>query len=147
MDEPFAALDEMTRTDMRHLLGRLCERLGTTVVFAQDLAITNARIIDGTGQIIESGSIIVRDGRIESVSQSTRPPRGLRRFDVSGRTVMPGFVDAHRHIVRGDPDSWLEGRAADEFLEYLETGFTTVLSAIDPTAQILEARERIPHGC
>ena len=33
MDEPFAALDEMTRTDMRHLLGRLRERLGTTVVF------------------------------------------------------------------------------------------------------------------
>ncbi len=33
MDEPFAALDEMTRTDMRHLLGRLCEPLGTTVIF------------------------------------------------------------------------------------------------------------------
>lgn len=33
MDEPFAALDEMTRTDMRHLLGRLRESLGTTVVF------------------------------------------------------------------------------------------------------------------
>ncbi|MGI9644798.1 MAG: ABC transporter ATP-binding protein, partial [Ilumatobacteraceae bacterium] len=33
MDEPFAALDELTRTDMRHLLGRLCEQLGTTVVF------------------------------------------------------------------------------------------------------------------
>jgi NitT/TauT family transport system ATP-binding protein len=33
MDEPFAALDEMTRTDMRHLLVRLCEPLGTTVLF------------------------------------------------------------------------------------------------------------------
>ncbi len=33
MDEPFAALDEMTRTDMRHLLGRLREPLGTSVVF------------------------------------------------------------------------------------------------------------------
>ena len=33
MDEPFAALDEMTRADMRHLLIRLCEPLGTTVVF------------------------------------------------------------------------------------------------------------------
>ena len=33
MDEPFAALDEMTREDMRHLLVRLCEPLGTTVVF------------------------------------------------------------------------------------------------------------------
>jgi len=33
MDEPFAALDEMTRADMRHLLIRLCEPLRTTVVF------------------------------------------------------------------------------------------------------------------
>jgi NitT/TauT family transport system ATP-binding protein len=33
MDEPFAALDEMTRTDMRHLLSRLREPLGTSVVF------------------------------------------------------------------------------------------------------------------
>jgi NitT/TauT family transport system ATP-binding protein len=33
MDEPFAALDEITRTDMRHLLARLCERVATTVLF------------------------------------------------------------------------------------------------------------------
>lgn len=33
MDEPFAALDEITRAEMRHLLGSLRERLGTTVVF------------------------------------------------------------------------------------------------------------------
>ena len=33
MDEPFAALDEITRADMRHLLARLCEQLATTVLF------------------------------------------------------------------------------------------------------------------
>jgi NitT/TauT family transport system ATP-binding protein len=33
MDEPFAALDEITRADMRHLLARLCESLATTVLF------------------------------------------------------------------------------------------------------------------
>jgi NitT/TauT family transport system ATP-binding protein len=33
LDEPFAALDEITRTDMRHLLAGLCERTGTTVLF------------------------------------------------------------------------------------------------------------------
>jgi NitT/TauT family transport system ATP-binding protein len=33
MDEPFAALDELTRTDMRHLLARLCEHTRASVVF------------------------------------------------------------------------------------------------------------------
>jgi NitT/TauT family transport system ATP-binding protein len=33
MDEPFAALDEMTRADMRHLLGELCEATSATVLF------------------------------------------------------------------------------------------------------------------
>jgi NitT/TauT family transport system ATP-binding protein len=33
MDEPFAALDEITRTDMRHLVAGLCEPLATTVLF------------------------------------------------------------------------------------------------------------------
>jgi NitT/TauT family transport system ATP-binding protein len=33
MDEPFAALDEITRADMRHLLARLCEPLNSAVVF------------------------------------------------------------------------------------------------------------------
>jgi NitT/TauT family transport system ATP-binding protein len=33
LDEPFAALDEITRVEMRHLLAGLCERTGTTVLF------------------------------------------------------------------------------------------------------------------
>jgi len=33
LDEPFAALDEITREDMRHLLARLCERSPATIVF------------------------------------------------------------------------------------------------------------------
>ena len=33
MDEPFAALDEMARADMRHLLGQLCEATSATVLF------------------------------------------------------------------------------------------------------------------
>ncbi|HEY3485198.1 MAG TPA: ABC transporter ATP-binding protein [Ilumatobacteraceae bacterium] len=33
LDEPFASLDEITRTDMRHLLARLCERTSASVLF------------------------------------------------------------------------------------------------------------------
>jgi NitT/TauT family transport system ATP-binding protein len=44
MDEPFAALDELTRADMRHLLLRLWERMRTTVVFVTH-SVTEAAIL------------------------------------------------------------------------------------------------------
>src|SRR5271155_5269399 len=68
---------------------------------AQNLVITNARIIVGNGQVIEQGSIVVRDGRIVSVSRGTAPAAaaGAQIIDASGFTVMPGFIDDHRHLV------------------------------------------------
>ena len=36
--------------------------------FAQDLVVTNARIVTGTGQTIDRGSVVVAAGRIVSVS-------------------------------------------------------------------------------
>ena len=46
---------------------------------AQDLVITNARILDGTGATIEQGSIVVRDGRLVSVSAGPPEAQGHQR--------------------------------------------------------------------
>ncbi len=112
---------------------------------AQDLTITNARIVDGTGRVIERGSIVVRDGKIASVSAGAPSASAGRRVDAGGKTAMPGFIDAHRHIIGGDPTRWLADTAPQQLQEFLEAGFTSVLSAIDPPA-ILEARRRIEAG-
>jgi imidazolonepropionase-like amidohydrolase len=112
---------------------------------AQNLTITNARILDGTGKVIERGAVVVRDGKIVSVS-ATAPAAGTgRTIDARGKTVMPGLIDAHRHLVTGDPSQWLAQRAAPQFQEFLDAGFTTVLAAIDPV-QAIEARKRIEAG-
>ncbi|HEX4999612.1 MAG TPA: amidohydrolase family protein [Terriglobia bacterium] len=108
------------------------------------LTITNARILDGTGRVIERGAIVVRDGKIASVSAGSPAATG-RTIDANGKTVMPGLIDAHRHLVTGNADEWLRQRAAGQFQEFLEAGFTTVLAAIDP-AQAIEARKRIDAG-
>jgi imidazolonepropionase-like amidohydrolase len=123
---------------------------GLTALFAnavaQDLLITNARILDGAGGVIESGSVVVRDGMIESVAAGrSSAPAGARSIDARGMTVMPGYIDAHRHIVGGDPDEWLRSGAAAQMQEFIEAGFTTVLSAIDPP-QLLQVREHINAG-
>src|SRR6185436_1732938 len=55
------------------------------------------------------------------------------------------LIDAHRHIVTGDANTWLAQRAPQQLQDFLEAGFTTVLAAIDPPPAI-EARKRIEAG-
>lgn len=113
---------------------------------AQNLLITNAHILDGAGGEIANGSIIVRDGLIAAVQPgNAATPDGARTINAAGRTVMPGYIDAHRHVVGGDPAEWLSSGAAAQMQEFLAAGFTTVLSAIDPP-QLLEVRDRIAAG-
>jgi imidazolonepropionase-like amidohydrolase len=112
---------------------------------AQSLTVTNARILDGNGKVIERGSVVVRDGKIVSVAAGAPTAAAGRVIDAKGRTVMPGYIDAHRHVIKGDPVKWLDKDAARQLQQFLDAGFTTVLGAIDPP-QLLEARKRIDAG-
>jgi imidazolonepropionase-like amidohydrolase len=113
---------------------------------AQDFVIVNARILDGKGGVIDRGSVVVRSGRITAVSSGPAPAtRAAQTIDAQGRTLMPGFIDGHRHIAQGDPTEWLAQRAAPQMQEFLDAGFTTVLCAICPN-QALELRQRIDSG-
>ena len=114
-------------------------------VAAQDLVITNGRVLDGTGTIVERGTVVVRAGKIVSVGQGAPAGSAGRTIDAGGKTVMPGLIDAHRHLIQGDPARWLADRAPAQMQEFLDAGFTTVLSAID-AAPILEARKQIADG-
>jgi imidazolonepropionase-like amidohydrolase len=112
---------------------------------AQDLVITNGRILDGKGGVIENGTVVIRGGRIESVAAGTQSVAGVQTIDAGGKTVMPGFVEGHRHVITGDPADWLATRAPAQMQEFLDAGFTTVLSAIDGPA-INTAKESIAKG-
>ena len=56
-------------------------------------ALTNARIETVTRGVIEKGTIVIRDGLIESVGANVRPPADARIVDLAGRTVFPGLID------------------------------------------------------
>jgi imidazolonepropionase-like amidohydrolase len=136
---------------MKRFVAAACVTLLAALVLvrdsaAQDLVVTNARILDGKGGIIERGSVVVRDGKIVSVASGS-PARvsGAQVIDAQGRTLMPGFIDAHRHIAQGEPAEWLAKRAAPQMQEFLDAGFTTVLCAICPD-QAIELRQRIESG-
>lgn len=129
------------------LLAAWLVQVGTaTELSAQDLVITNARVIVGNGQVIERGSVVVRNGRIASVAAGAAPAAGAQTIDARGMTVMPGFVDGHRHIIRGPADRWFQTEAADRMREFLEAGYTTLLEGGGRVPEILELKRRVDSG-
>ncbi len=117
-----------------------------TLAAAQDLAITNARIITGTGTVIESGTLIVREGRIATISAERVNTRGTPRLDAAGMTIMPGFIDAHRHIMRGDSGTWFREQSVDTLQAFLDAGFTTLMSGGGSIPGIIELHDRVENG-
>src|SRR5689334_24519541 len=68
-------------------------RIDTSVV-----ALTHARVIDGTGATPKTDqTLIIRDGLIERIgpSASTPVPAGVQSMDLTGKSVMPGLVMVH----------------------------------------------------
>ena len=119
-----------------------------TSVPAQNLVISNARIIVGDGQVIDKGSVVVRDGKIASVTPGapSGAASGSIRINGAGKTVMAGFIDVHRHLIYGPPDRYFAEQASDRMRELLEAGFTTVQAGGDDNAAILELKRRVERG-
>ncbi len=113
---------------------------------AQDLVITNARIIVGNGTVINQGSLVVRAGRIVSASQGAANAQGARTIDARGMTVMAGFIDAHRHVIGGNTETWFKDQAVIRMQEFLEAGYTTLMSGGGPVPGIMQLKERIEKG-
>ena len=119
---------------------------GAAELRAQDLTITNVRIVVGNGQVIEQGSIVIRNGRIASAGTAAAVTSGTRTIDARGLTAMPGFIDAHRHIMGGNSEQWFKEQAAVRLQEFLEAGYTTLMSGGGPVPGIVQLKERIEKG-
>jgi imidazolonepropionase-like amidohydrolase len=68
------------------------------------------------------------------------------QIDAHGMTVLAGYIDAHRHLIRGPAPEWLGVRATKEMKAFLDAGFTTVFSMGDDPRAILELRTRLRSG-
>src|SRR5438046_2273364 len=65
------------------------------------VALTGARIIDGSGRApIQQGTVILNKGVIEAVGTAAgvKIPNGATRVDLSGKTIIPGLINAHAHL-------------------------------------------------
>ena len=65
------------------------------------ILLQNAKIITMKGkEIIENGEILIKDSRIIEVGESGSVQVGsdVQKLDLSGKTIVPGFVDTHAHV-------------------------------------------------
>ena len=100
-------------------------------------AIVGGTLIDGLGgDPIRSGVVVIDDGRIIAAGSegNTAIPAKAKRFDASGRTILPGFIDCHvhgtyrardmrQHLL--NPPTYNVLRSIDIFRETLACGITT----------------------
>ncbi len=63
---------------------------------ANDVVIRNVRIFDGT-RTLQNAQVLVIDGRIVAMGANVKVPQGVAQIDGRGKTLLPGFIDAHTH--------------------------------------------------
>lgn len=101
-------------------------------VDAPVVALTNVRVIDGTGRPGRPNqTLIIRRGVIADVGDavSVRPPSDSLVLDLSGRTVLPGFVMLHEHMFFSVDGKTTRSTPSSSAPLYLAAGATTVRTA------------------
>ena len=117
--------------------------------------IRGARIFVGDGKVIESGSVLVRGGKIAEVYEGDGPdPKALNAetVEAAGKTILPGLIDVHMHL--GAPGGFypdMSKYATDKSMlrslaAYLYSGVTTVRSVGDGLDTILKVRSIVSSG-
>ena len=123
--------------------------------------IRDARLFLGNGQIIDRGSVLIRDGKIarlwDGAITDADVPTDATPINAAGMTLLPGLIDAHVHLSANglfstepqDPEDAAANaiNPADMLAKnldgYLYSGVTAVKSLGDPLDAVLQLRDEI----
>ena len=118
--------------------------------------VRNAKIVVGDGRVIESGSVLVRHGKIERIFEDGPAPDATvlkaDAIEAAGKTLLPGLIDVHVHL--GAPGAFVRDFKAIQaehlperaLVQYLYSGVTTVKSVGDTIDFSVSARKRSADG-
>lgn len=125
--------------------------LSTLPLSAQSAtAITNALIIDGNGAPPVRNAVLVFEGdRISAVGEASRVtiPAGATVIDAAGKTVMPGLVDGHIHLIGGWDGVSVDMLGIEKYLRsLLYAGVTRVLDQGNVLYFIGQIQQEIAEG-
>jgi imidazolonepropionase-like amidohydrolase len=128
----------------------------------QAIVLRAARLIDGSGSApVANGVVVIRGDRIVAAgpAASVATPPGARVIDLGDATLMPGFIDAHTHIIgRALNDPKKDGEETRDYpglaailgaanaQKTLMAGFTTVRNVGAPRFEDVGLRFAVSQG-
>ena len=122
---------------------------------SRSLLIRGARIFVGDGSVIESGGVLIRNGKIAEIYTGAVPDAKQLKaesMEASGKTLLPGLIDVHVHLAapggfyESQKDYNLDVAIPRELAAYLYCGVTALKSNGDPLDTVLKVRERVNSG-
>jgi hypothetical protein len=94
-------------------------------------------------EVVENADVVVRNNRIVSVGPRGEVPAGAQVVDVSGKTIVPGFVDTHAHMWNMWGVHWTRPWI---YLANLAYGVTTSRDPQTATTDVLSYADRVESG-
>jgi Tol biopolymer transport system component len=108
------------------------------------VVLRGAKVLTMKGyEIVENADVVIRNNRIVSVGPRGQEPAGARVIDVSGKTIIPGFVDTHAHMW---PAWGLHWQQPWIYLSNLAYGVTTTRDPQTGTTDVLTYGDRVESG-
>jgi len=116
------------------------------------IAFTRATVFDSIAGVMRPGAtVVIEDDRIADVLYDDTRVDDAQVFDLDGRTLLPGLIDAHVHVTSTMPDflklsmtpaSLIAAQSKDILEGMLGRGYTTVRDAAGADHGLVEAVER-----
>lgn len=110
------------------------------------VVLSGARIVTMKGdEVIERGDIVITDNRITAVGAKGKVqiPAGARVIDVTGKTIIPGFVDVHSHMW---PPRGVNQTQVWQYLANLAYGVTTTRDPQSSTTDVFAYTDLVETG-
>jgi hypothetical protein len=108
------------------------------------VVLRGARVVTMRGnEVIDNADVVVENNRITSVGPEGQVPAGAQVIDVSGKTIVPGFVDTHAHMWNLWGLHWTRPWI---YLTNLAYGVTTTRDPQTATTDVLVYADRVDAG-